>query len=100
MVIASCDNFPSTIAYVKQKVCEARMARYHISRDLQSALNTTGCGTVNDWNRIGSIISTRVGQANNVVAGAFASGMVQYLRNNVRSQCVDYRQSHNLPVEG
>lgn len=99
-VIASCDNFPSTIAYVKRKVCEARMARYHISHDLQSALNTTGCGTVNDWNRIGAIISNCVDQANNAVAGAFASGVVQYLRDNVRSLCVDYRQSHNLPVEG
>lgn len=98
-VMGDCDNY-SSVSYINQKYCEQHMAQYHIKNDLQNALNTDGCGDPGDWDQIGKNISQCVQEANSVpVAGILAAAIVKRLRNSVRTQCVAYRQAHNLPVQ-
>lgn len=84
---------------VTEKYCEARMAAYHINTDLQHALNKNGCGTISDWNSIGETITHCVSKKNGPVAAWIADKIVQWLCDDVRRQCITYRNKNGLPVE-
>lgn len=84
------------------------MAEYHIQTDLQKSVNANGCGTLKDWDQIGTWLKTCVdkGVAEDVIPGLQgASGWVASLviawdRSSVRTNCVANRTARGLNVEG
>ncbi len=80
--------------------CQELMANYHISHDLQNAVNRNGCGTKQDWEAIGKIIKSCVADSDmNILFSTFAQWEVMGTRNNVRSKCIKQRKSLGLQVE-
>ena len=84
---------------VKEALCAGKMAEYHIHTDLRNAVNRYGCGTNNDWNRIGRYISRcllNVNGSRNLMINVFAEIVVPMYRKTVRSECLLYRRENNL----
>ncbi len=88
-------------------VCQSRLADYHINTDLQNSLNTNGCGTQEDWDRIGDLLRQCIneGVEEDVVLGfesvtsAYAGYVVAGERNEVRDACIAHRRSNGLNIE-
>jgi hypothetical protein len=82
------------------------MAEYHISADLQQSLNANGCGTKDDWDKVGRIITECIEDGlNNYWPGArqfgewYADRVVQTERDGVRAKCITDRRQRGLNEE-
>ena len=81
--------------------CQSLMAKYHIEADLQNALNKNGCGTPNDWKKIGDVIEEciKLGNAEDVTkrfqsaADFIANKFVQSNRDDIRTNCKKLNKS-------
>jgi hypothetical protein len=103
-VESSCRALPKYVPG-RDLICQARMAYYHITNDLQNALNTQGCGTASDWKAVGTIISNCVSSDYATyppgVRQTFtfvADYVVQTARNSARGNCIAYRTKNKLPL--
>jgi hypothetical protein len=74
-------------AYVRDKRCEDKMAKYHIQQDLQKSLNENGCGTEADWDEVGTYIHECVAEQNSFIPTLVANGIIVKKRNEIRKMC-------------
>jgi hypothetical protein len=100
-VIDECRNLDDPIYKVAAKYrCQELMADYHISHDLQNALNINGCGTEKDWDAIYENIKSCISASGmNIIYSFVARWEVKSNRNDVRLKCIEYRKSKGLQVE-
>lgn len=86
-VIAGCNS----VYYVpfSPEMCMSDMAQYHIKNDLQGTLNSLGCGTDADWDRVAKIITQCITQSTQYdPVRRWAGDMsVQSWRNVTRQNC-------------
>ncbi|MEB0012317.1 hypothetical protein QN416_11860 [Glaciimonas sp. Cout2] len=93
-VMEACENQSWLLpTYVANKNCESDMAKYHVAQDIQSALNINGCGTDDDWRKVGKIINECVAETNSIVPAFFAQWIVTNNRNDVRRVCQSNREN-------
>lgn len=101
----TCRDRPPWLPF-RNELCQFDMATYHISNDLQNALDDDGCGTAADWKAVGNIISTCIlnGLSSywpvfKQFASFIANAIVQNDRDSVRNKCIAYRTQHKLPID-
>lgn len=87
-VMAHCQH-RSRLNPLRGLLCQREMARYHIFTDLQQALDTTGCSSPADWQRLEGYISecVQAAQYPPLVSDYIQNRLVHY-RNQVRQQCL------------
>lgn len=86
-VLARCKEQETLPKFIRESRCQRWMANYHIEQDLQSALNTHGCGTVKDWDAVGDYIKQCVTEENNKASAWIINKIVNTNRNEVRQKC-------------
>jgi hypothetical protein len=103
-VIAACRARAWWLPF-RDALCENDMARYHISQDLQNALNTNGCGTPADWKNIGGVITKCISEGLDwywpgvqTIAEWIADNLVEGARDGVWQKCIDHRTTSGMPV--
>ncbi len=103
-----CRRSPLIMVQSQRLECEEDMADYHISYDLQNALNKNGCGTSADWDLIGGLLTQCVetGVDKDVAEGwvrriskVVASETVLLERSLVRDRCIQYRSQRGQPLQ-
>jgi hypothetical protein len=100
-VIEECRNMYNSIFLIDAKYrCQELMADYHISNDLQNALNEHGCGTEKDWDTIAEYIKSCVDESDmNGFYKLVAKVKVIGNRDSVREKCIEHRESLGLQIE-
>lgn len=87
--------------------CQNLLAEYHIMNDLRDAVNSNGCGSEQDWDRIGELLNQCIaeGVEEDIILGfetmveLTAGAIVARERANVRNMCIAHRQDNGLNIE-
>jgi len=87
---------PKTIL-IRKELCAAMMAAYHINFDLKGTLVDFGCGTDQDFMKIGDIIRNCTSDNLGFPFNEIAKPIVDFMRDFVHDQCIAERLNRGLP---
>ena len=103
-----CNGVTSESNFISQFKCSEQMAKYHINTDLSDTVYEYGCGTQNDWDKIGLDIKSCIasdlqlgdeGFFDRIAKKLAADDVIKY-RTIVNNQCKDRRGKEGKPIPG